>query len=401
MISRQNRAPTGRTSNRPATQSGMSSARSNGSLHSSRFNPPESSQGLHSPIKRPGSTMSQSGSRSMEGFDSGRGVVSSRSNVTSGRVSGRHKTPDYTYGGRNFYLPSDRLNNSSLANDLTARNLLAEPNTSLDDIEDLTTREILQRLRDRGAQEKRAEADLKTLEESEYNDFSRPRPSTLYPHRTVFLDPTVNNISPSKTLSDLNKKKRLFSIPHPSYDIDGDGDISQEDYRLAKRFDFDGNGIIDPYERKIAKHVIADEFFKKHNEHMHVFGEEIAKCSHKENTAKLARAPNFERTLVLLKGVEDSLRGRSSKEMMGCMASVHADAVQKNFYTDKFDTTAYTNFEAVPVSERSRGGHHNGSRLRLLETRKLDQRNDCAMRMTASQDKMPKFSTVKLKMPFD
>lgn len=182
---------------------------------------------------------------------------------------------------------------------------------------------------------------------------------------------------------------------------DGDGDVSQEDYRLAKRFDFDGNGIIDPYERKIAKHVIADEFFKKHNEHMHVFGEEISKCSHKENVSKLSSAPNFERTLTLLKGVEDSLRGRSSKEMVGCMASVHTDAVKKNFYTDKFDTTAFTNFEAVPVSARYQAGPHNGSRQRLLESRKVNQKVECAERMTAAQDKIPRFTTVKLKMPYD
>lgn len=41
----------------------------------------------------------------------------------------------------------------------------------------------------------------------------------LYPHRTVFLDPQVNNISPSKTQTELKKKMRLFSCPHPSYDI--------------------------------------------------------------------------------------------------------------------------------------------------------------------------------------
>ena len=132
-----------------------------------------------------------------------------------------------------------------------------------------------------------------------------------------------------------------------------------------------------------------------------MFGEEIASCSHKENVQKLSRAPNFERTLTLLKGVEDSLRGRSSKEMVGCMASVHADAVKKNFYTDKFNATAYTNFEAVPVSERSLGGDHHGSRLRLMESRKFEQRKDCAERMTIAEDKIPKFTTVKLKMPYD
>ena len=134
---------------------------------------------------------------------------------------------------------------------------------------------------------------------------------------------------------------------------------------------------------------------------MHVFGEEIAKSTHKENVARLSKAPNFERTLTLLKGVEDSLRGKSSKEMVGCMASVHTEAVKKNFYTDKFDTTAFTNFEAVPVSSRDQGGFHNGSRLRLMESRKFGQKQECAERMSVAQDKAPKFTTVKLKMPYD
>jgi hypothetical protein len=88
MISRQNRAPTGKTSNRPSTTSTpLQSARSTGALNSSRFHAPDSPQSLHSPIKRPGSKMSQSGAWSLppterSGNDSGRGF---RSGASSGR----------------------------------------------------------------------------------------------------------------------------------------------------------------------------------------------------------------------------------------------------------------------------------------------------------------------------
>ena len=132
-----------------------------------------------------------------------------------------------------------------------------------------------------------------------------------------------------------------------------------------------------------------------------MFGSEIGNSTHQENVERLSKAPNFERTLKLLKGVEDSLRGKSSKEMVGCMASVHTEAVKKNFYTDKLNTTAFTNFEAVPVSARDQGGAHNGSRLRLLESRKFGQKTECAERMSVAQDKVPRFTTVKLKMPYD
>ena len=79
--------------------------------------------------------------------------------------------------------------------------------------------------------------------------------------------------------------------------------MSQEDYKLAKRFDFDGNGVIDPHERKIAKSVITDEFFKTHREHLHVFGDKIANSSHTENVNAVVNSKHFERTFNLLKGV--------------------------------------------------------------------------------------------------
>ena len=67
-------------------------------------------------------------------------------------------------------------------------------------------------------------------------------------------------------------------MPHISYDIDGDGYVSQvraytrvfeysslrlsmhthllettqEDYFLAKRFDLDGNGLLDPDEQEVS-----------------------------------------------------------------------------------------------------------------------------------------------------
>jgi hypothetical protein len=97
MISRINRVPTGKTSNRPSTSSSTApaSARSGGNITSSRFNAPDTPHSLHSPIKRPGSKMSQSGSRTLPSTslrqnqnesDSGRGFTSYRS---GGGGSGR------------------------------------------------------------------------------------------------------------------------------------------------------------------------------------------------------------------------------------------------------------------------------------------------------------------------
>ncbi len=66
--------------------------------------------------------------------------------------------------------------------------------------------------------------------------FSRPKSSSVLPLRTVLLDPSVNNFPRSKTRTELMKRIKLSAAPHPSYDSDMDGYVSQQDYRLAKRF---------------------------------------------------------------------------------------------------------------------------------------------------------------------
>ena len=90
--------------------------------------------------------------------------------------------------------------------------------------------------------------------------------------------------------SELMKRIRYRSIPHPTYDVDCDGFVSTSDYRFAKRFDLDGNGVLDPEERKICKQVLADEFFKSHAHDIGNFGENFAKNSHKKNVENLANS---------------------------------------------------------------------------------------------------------------
>ena len=190
--------------------------------------------------------------------------------------------------------------------------------------------------------------------------------------------------------------------------------MSQDDYKLAKRFDFDGNGVIDPYERNIAKHVIADEFFRAHKDHIHVFGPEISTASHEENVSKLENSTNFERSLSLLKEVENSLRGRSSTEMIACMASTDPNALKYNYYSNKFDTMAWNSTDGIPSlatpssasvstlrSTLTSSNHDEqqqrcGSRNQLLQSRKFSQRNECKKKLEEVYEKQPKYSTQRL-----
>jgi hypothetical protein len=91
----------------------------------------------------------------------------------------------------------------------------------------------------------------------------------------------------------------------------------------------------------------------------------------------VVNSTNFERTFSLLKGVEDSLKGRASKEMLGCMDTVHKNLTKHNFYTNKFDATAWNDFDAVPRGDlKLHEMSHNGSRRRLMESRKAKSRRE-------------------------
>jgi hypothetical protein len=119
--------------------------------------------------------------------------------------------------------------------------------------------------------------------------------------------------------------------------------------------------------------------FLKRIENLHVFGDEIANATHAENVNAVVNSKHFERTFNLLKGVEDSLKGSASKEMLGCMSTVHTNLTKHNYYTNKMDTTAWNDFDAVPRgAETQRDRQHHGSRRRLLESRKSQARAEGA-----------------------
>jgi hypothetical protein len=206
--------------------------------------------------------------------------------------------------------------------------------------------------------------------------------------------------------------------------------VSQEDYKLAKRFDFDGNGVIDPDEREVAKHVIADEFFRNNADHMRVFGKQFARRSHEENIASLEKAHCFERTLRQLKSVEEGYRSRSSKEMARCMANENSEMAKCHFYNEKADTVAFTDYDAMPRStsqfslrwsssspslEKRESAQsfstvppygntmteHHGSRRLLMMARKEQAKLQATVRFESANAGVPKFRAQKLALISD
>ena len=55
-------------------------------------------------------------------------------------------------------------------------------------------------------------------------------------------------------------KRKSQSRPHTSFDVDGDGFVSQKDLFLASKFDKDQDGRLNSAEARAAKEALASGF---------------------------------------------------------------------------------------------------------------------------------------------
>ena len=101
---------------------------------------------------------------------------------------------------------------------------------------------------------------------------SKPFRSSLEcPLRSTLLDPKSNNIPPSKTRSEYLRKIKKLGFPSDTYDIDGDGQVSHEDYRIAKKFDSSGSGVLNEEDLNRAKLSLIDDFVADHGDELNSF----------------------------------------------------------------------------------------------------------------------------------
>ena len=199
----------------------------------------------------------------------------------------------------------------------------------------------------------------------------------------------------STTQSRLNQMKREINMPHMSYDIDGDGDVSQEDYFLSKRFDLDGNGVLDPDEQEVGRFIMAQDFFENHRDDIHLYGEEW-KGTEAENIERLATAHTFQKMLNKLKQTEKHYRTIGSMDATACLTMADKSITKHNFYCNKFDTTAWNDHGANPRSKSHT--HHAGSRENLFHLRKTNAREKCQARLEKAEADRPQFSKRRISL---
>lgn len=61
----------------------------------------------------------------------------------------------------------------------------------------------------------------------------------------------------------LKEERRTEKLPHPSYDLDGDGIVDYKDYFLSKRFDLDQDGRLNTGEKANALQALKNGYENK------------------------------------------------------------------------------------------------------------------------------------------
>lgn len=68
--------------------------------------------------------------------------------------------------------------------------------------------------------------------------------------KSIRIPANWNGPNPGKTRTKLFADYKAEFLPHPSFDIDGDGIVGGRDLVIAKKFDLDRDGILNEQEKK-------------------------------------------------------------------------------------------------------------------------------------------------------
>ena len=84
-----------------------------------------------------------------------------------------------------------------------------------------------------------------------------PNLSMVAPNKTVWLDQNeAARLKKHRTRSDLMQTCKTATVPHISYDIDGDGVVNQDDLKIARMVDPQGLGVLDKEETFEGKNFL-------------------------------------------------------------------------------------------------------------------------------------------------
>lgn len=197
--------------------------------------------------------------------------------------------------------------------------------------------------------------------------FGNCRFSKTAPLRTLYMDDTCNPQLKQRSWYGLLEAQKSRNVPHPSYDIDGDGTVSVTDYKMAKAFDADSNGIIDKQEMEAGKRIIAKELWDKHRA-QHFLGKEAPTNADRVMAVEhlvgiSAEHGAFMREFERTKNAHWIENQRGSSQVLACISKPTTPMCQP-----------YIQPHCVQVSvfDKSPHGRRARTRSELFETRRLD-----------------------------
>ena len=134
-------------------------------------------------------------------------------------------------------------------------------------------------------------------------------------------DPLPVHTNRNKLMSDLHKTK---CHAHPSYDLDGDGVVSIDDYKLAKDMDTDGSGHIDEEETRLGRIKLARNFFEMKNQVTSRYHRKDWREMDKQSAA-LVKEKHFGRSLKKLQKQLTIGQQRGGRDVIDSLTNSHFD----------------------------------------------------------------------------
>ena len=131
-----------------------------------------------------------------------------------------------------------------------------------------------------------------------------PNISMVAPGKSVYVDHNeAARLKKHNTRSDLMRTHKRATLPHATYDIDGDGIVNQSDLKIAREVDPKGLGVLDAVGTKNGKRRLAKKYLM-HNQKERWFkhiAPDIAAMPLDTAVEHIANVPNFSRTLAALR----------------------------------------------------------------------------------------------------
>ena len=125
------------------------------------------------------------------------------------------------------------------------------------------------------------------------------------------------------TQKEMLKQRKWSAVPDPSFDLDGDGHVSQKDLFLAKHFDQDKDGKLNEAERRKAKEAMEAGFDKKFlfgleraglNDDIRNSGQDLKYIRIMQKDGKIIQGEDFT-VLQRPQTVQDTARPRTRQEL--------------------------------------------------------------------------------------